>query len=385
MHRGTTAAKSRLLGVGMMAGAVVLLILVFHPPTMPWNQPLHIQLQSSSYGNLDKNAGVYLGGVKVGTVQSERWTGGRAVLDLSIEHAYASRVHSNAGATIRPHGLLGPKYVDLDGGSVGEMQDGGTIPMSRVHVTTDVDQVLNSLQPDVQASLKTTLVELAKGSENRGADMNQALASLGESSTQLRTVTDTLQRRDVDLADFFASSEVLNRDLQYAPIDRQIVDTDTVLSGLVTVDQHIGGTIDHTANVLAQLDVVMDGNQQNLGQALQKSPEVITRLRTVLAAGTSLESGVTPSLPYLMTAVMETKSAFSYTDANGHYVKVEALSGPCSTGAPAGCGTPNGQVGPPGSRSSAQSQPGGGAPSAPANSNVSDQQLINMLMTGSGG
>jgi ABC-type transporter Mla subunit MlaD len=249
--------------------------------------------------------------------------------------------------------------------------------MSRVHVTTDVDQVLNSLQPDVQASLKTTLVELAKGSENRGADMNQALASLGQSSTDLRTVANTLQVRDQDLAGFFASSEVLNRDLQYAPIDKQIVDTDTVLSGLVTVDQNIGGSIDHTANVLAQLDVVMNGNQQNLAEALQKSPDAITRLRTVLAAGTAIESGITPSLPYLMTAVMETKSAFSYTDANGHYVKVEALSGACSTGAPAGCGTPSGQVGQPRSNSAPQSQP--------PTSSASDQQLINMLMTGSGG
>jgi virulence factor Mce-like protein len=377
MHRGTALAKKRMLGLGMTAGAVLLLVLVFHPPTMPWAAPLHVQLQSSSYGNLDKNAGVYLGGVKVGTVQNERWSGGRAVLDLTIDHSYASRVHSNAGATIRPHGLLGPKYVDLDGGSVGTMPDNGTIPMSRVHVTTDVDQVLNSLQPDVQASLKTTLVELARGSENRGADMNQALASLGQSSADLRTVANTLQVRDQDLADFFASSEVLNRDLQYAPIDKQIVDTDTVLSGLVTVDQNIGGSIDHTANVLAQLDVVMNGNQQNLAEALQKSPDAITRLRTVLAAGTAIESGITPSLPYLMTAVMETKSAFSYTDANGHYVKVEALSGACSTGAPAGCGTPSGQVGQPRSNSAPQSQP--------PTSSASDQQLINMLMTGSGG
>ena len=343
MH-GTSLATKRLIGLGVTAGSLLLLGLVFHPPAMPWNQPLRVQLQSASYGNLDKNAGVYLGGVRVGTVQSERWTSGRAVLDLSIDHAYASKVHRDAGATIRPHGLLGPKYVDLDGGKTGTMPDGGTIPMSRVHVTTDVDQVLNSLQPDVQASLKTTLVELAKGSENRGADMNAALASLGQSTAQLQTVTDTLQRRDEDLAGFFDASERLNRDLQYAPIDRQIVDTDTVLSGLVTVDQHIGGSIDHTANVLTQLDVVMDGNSDNLGQALQKSPGAINRLRTVLAAGSALETGITPSLPYLMTAVMETKSAFSYTDANGHYVKVEALSGACSIGAPAGCGTPSGST-----------------------------------------
>lgn len=379
MRNGASLTQKRLIGLAVTAIAVVTLAVVFHPPAMPWNTPLHVKLQAGDYGKINQNAGVYLGGVRVGTVEGEHWANGRATLDLTIEHQYASDVHSDTGAVIRPHGLLGPKYVDLDGGKAGEMRDGGTIPMSRVHVTTDVDQVLNTIDPNVQASLKTTLVELAKGSEGRGTDVNAALQSLGQSSTNLRTVADTLQTRDEDLAGFFAASEQLNRDLQYAPIDQQIVDTDTVLSGLVTVDQNIGGAIDHTANVVTQLDVVMDGNSGNLADALQKSPGVITRLRTVLAAGTSLENGITPSLPYLMTAVMETKSAFSYTDANGHYVKVEALSGACSIGAPAGCGTPQGGTPAPYNGSP---QPTGNP--APPTSTQSDQQLINMLMGGSG-
>lgn len=378
--RTRSLAVRRTIGLGTTLLAVLVLALVFNPPVFPWSAPLHVRLESSDFGNLDQNAGVYLGGVRVGTVKGEQWQHGRAVLDLSIDRPYAGRVHRDAGATIRPHGLLGPKYVDLDGGRTGgAMPDGGTIPMSRVHVTTDVDQVLDSLQPDVRDSLKTTLVELAKGSTGRGADMNEALKALGQSSANLRQVSDTLQQRDQDLGQFFTDSEILNRDLQYAPIDQQIADTDTVLAALASVDSSIGGSIDHTANVVAQLDVVMDGNQQNLADVLSKSPGAMTRLRTVLAAGSQLETGVQPSLPYLMTAVMETKSAFSYTDANGHYVKVEALSGPCTVGVPAGCGTPNGQVPPPGSHPAS----GSAQPSAPPpSSTTSDQQLIDLLMSG---
>lgn len=376
MRRDNPLAIRRLVGLGTTVLALVVLALVFNPPALPWSAPMHVRLEAGDFGNLDKNAGVYLGGVRVGTVQSIQWQRGRAVLDLTVDRAYAGKVHADAGATIRPHGLLGPKYVDLDGGHAGHLRDGGTIPMARVHVTTDVDQVLDSLQPDVRDSLKTTLVELAKGSDGRGADMNDALRSLGQSAASLTQVANTLQVRDQDLGQFFADSEALNRDLQYAPIDRQITDTDTVLSGLAAVDQHIGGSIDHTANVVAQLDVVMDGNQKNLADVLSKSPGTMTRLRTVLAAGTQLETGIQSSLPYLMSAVMETKSAFSYTDANGHYVKVEAVSGPCTLGAPAGCGTPVGSVGGPGS-------PGGPpAPAPPPTSTTSDQQLIQMLMGG---
>lgn len=367
------AARGRWIGLSTAIAALVVLGLVFNPPSLPWTAPLHIRLEASGFGTLDRNAGVYLGGIRVGTVQEVRWQNGRAVLDLAVDRAYAGRLRQDSGATIRPHGLLGPKYVDLDGGrSAPPMREGQTIPLSRVHVSTDVDQVLDSLQPDVRESLKTTLVELARGSDGRGGDINAALASLGSSSASLRQVADTLQRRDDDLAGFFAASERLNRDLQDAPIDRQISDTDTVLAALAAVDQHIGGSIDHTANVLSQLDLVLDGNQQNLATILSRSPATMTRLRTAVAAGGQLETGIQPSLPYLMTAVMETRSAFSYTDANGHYVKVEALSGPCSAGVPAGCGTPGGRPAQP------AAQP------APPSSTASDQQLIQMLL-GTGG
>jgi virulence factor Mce-like protein len=371
MRRELSRATRRLIGLGSTALALIVLALVFQPPTMPWRQPLHLHLQASSFGELNPAAAVYLGGVKVGTVEQIRWQRGQPTLDLSIDSAYRSRIHGDASAMIRPHGLLGPEYVDLDGGRSGSMADGGTIPRSRVKVAVQLDEVLNTLQPDVRDDLKTFLVELSKGSDGRGDDVNAALKDLGQSHQQLQVVADTIQVRDQDLADFFVYSEQLNRDIQYAPIDAQIADTDPVLQGLVNVEDSMGAGIDHTAGTLQELDVVMNGNQQNLAYILQNLAPNMVRLRTAVAAGDRLVVGVNPSLPSLMTAVMETKSSFSYSDANGHYVKVMSITGPCTVGAPAGCGTPSGEVTNP-----------GGAPSAQQSqtSAKSDQQLIQALL-----
>src|SRR5207302_1314552 len=161
---------------------------------------------------------VELGGVRVGSVEAVRWQNGHAVLDVSIDHAYATRLHNDASATIRQHGLLGPKYVDLYGGKTGLLLERGTIPVARVHVT-------------------------------------------------------------------------------------QVVDENNICDG-----------IDQTAVVVLQLDIVMDGNSENLAYILAHSPATILRLRTVVSVSDQLVQGISPGpTEALMVAVMETKSAFSYS------------------------------------------------------------------------
>jgi hypothetical protein len=45
-----------------------------------------------------------------------------------------------------------------------------------------------------------------------------------------------------------------------------------------------------------------------------------------------LVGDLSASLPSLMTAVMETKSAFANHDASGNWVRVEAITGQCTPG-----------------------------------------------------
>ena len=73
---GFSAGAKRAIGLGTMAAALVLVTLTFHPPTMPWTSPLRLHLEASSFGTLNKNASVELGGVKVGSVEAVRWPKG---------------------------------------------------------------------------------------------------------------------------------------------------------------------------------------------------------------------------------------------------------------------------------------------------------------------
>ncbi|MBO0685791.1 MAG: hypothetical protein J2P45_21810, partial [Candidatus Dormibacteraeota bacterium] len=103
------------------------------------------------------------------------------------------------------------------------------------------------------------------------------------------------------------------------------------------------------------------------------------------------------SLPYLMTAVVETESAFSGADANGHFVRVQSEIGTCLIGLNTGCAgytTPAGApatsspsasgvfgnlLGP--SASTGASASGASGPtSLPPRSTLSDQQLARLFL-----
>src|SRR5207245_565077 len=228
------------------AHAAALPILVFIPFSRPCSHSLHLSLQAGAYGQLNPGAWVELSGSRVGSVDRVEYQNGYALIRVSIDPRYAGQLHADTTAAIRPHGLLGPKYVYLNGGRTGQLHEGASIPLSRTTVSTDFDQVLNSLQPDVRANLKTIFVELGRAADGRGATMNAGFQALGQSSADVSTTTGVLHNRADDLASLIVASEQLDRDLQGAPIDRQIADTDLVLSAWVKVEDSIGSGIDHT-------------------------------------------------------------------------------------------------------------------------------------------
>jgi virulence factor Mce-like protein len=381
----------RLVGLLTTVIAVVALVLAFSPSLLPWNRQFPLALRATGFGELDQRTWVEIDGSKVGEVTAVDPT--RDEVRMAIDPRYATLLHADATASIQPHGLLGPKFVQLYPGRSGALAAGAVIPANRVHVATDFDQVVNALQPDVRASLQVLLIELGKGSQNRGADMNAALLALGRSAQDLTTASGTLAGRDDDLSRFLVSAEEFNRDVQNAPIAASIADTDRVLSGLAQNDQQLADGIDQTAAVLAHLDTVLSGNEGNLTYTISRLPETITRLRTVLAAGNTLLTGANAvdtqdgyaynSVEALMTAVMFTESAFGRQDANGHFVNIYSITGPCTLGVVPSVpsGSANGQC-----AGLPQHAPGG-RQTNPAQvmptSTLSDQDLVDLFLGGS--
>lgn len=386
MRRTHSAALARLAGLGLILGAAALALGSFAPISFPWNRMAHYTIVSPDFGQMNGDAGVELNGVRVGQVRSVDYRGGQAYIHIAVSPSYAPKLHRDVHATIQPHGLLGPKYVSLAPGTKGRLQDGATIPPSQVTVTTDFDQVIDALQPDVRQSLQTTFVELGNASQDRGADMNNAIRQLSAASDDVRTTTGVLQQREPETTDFIVSSDQLNAQMQNAPIDANIRDTEKVLVALVAVEDDIGNSIDHTAGTLYEIDIAMSGNSQNLAYVLGQAPGTVVKLDQFLDLTNGVVVGVSPHVPNLLTAVVEGESVTGGKDANGHYVRVLALSGPCTAGPDPG-GTCSMANPPDGSSQAQPAQPSQPAPSgqpsqpaAPISRGLSDQQLAQFML-----
>lgn len=359
--------RNRVLGLAASGVGVLALALVFHPMGLPWQSGFPLKIESPAFSQLTPGATVEMAGTRVGQVDSLTIEHGLPVLDLTINGSDARYLHANASATIQPHGLLGTQYVELNGGTGGSFQPGSTIPVSRVGVAVTVNQVLNLLQASERQNLQTLIDQLGAASANQGENVNKALQALGDASNSLAQVTSTVRQHDQELAGIIVSSQVLNGSLQNAPIGAGLNDTNTVLQGLAAEDNSLGQGIDHTAAVLSDLDAILAGNAGNLRYTLGKAPQVVAQLRPLLGSADKLIKGINPALPALMTFVLEAESAFSGSDANGHYVQVMSVTGSCTAGVSLGCSGYQGQSGSTGSASSSPS------------STISDQGLINLL------
>jgi len=387
--RSSSRLLARLVGAVLVIGSAGLAVASFVPPQVPWNRELHITVASPAFGEMNPQAGVELGGIRVGSVERIDYRDRSAQLHLAIDPAYASKLHGDATAIIQPHGLLGPKYVALGAGSKGTLRDGATIPMSRTTVTTDFDQVVNTLQPAVRQNLQVIFVELGTASDGRGTDTNQALASLSAASDNMKTVTAILQNREPDTTSIVVSSEAFNRDVQNAPIAANIADTNRVLTDLVKVENDLGDSIDHTAGVLQSVNVVMQGNSANLAYTLGHAPSTVDNLNHYIDLNTAVINGVRPSLPNLLTAVVEGESVVGGKDANGHYVRVLALSGACTFGPDASRSCSSAGTSAPSGAAPNVTPSQGGAPRAPgpdphlrqaSYSPLTDDQLVALFL-----
>lgn len=370
--------RNRAVGLAASAVAVLTLVLVFHPLSLPWHSAFALKIESPPFSQLEPGTTVELAGTRVGQVDSLTIQHGIPVLDIHIDSNDARYLHSNASATIEPHGLLGTQYVELEAGTRGRFPAGDTIPVSRVHVAVTVDQVLNLLQASERQNLQTFIDQLGVAASNQGQDVNESLRALGDASNSLAQVTSTLRQRDQALATIIVSSQQLSGSLQHAPIGAQLEDTNKVLQGLAAVDNSTGQGIDHTAAVLSDLNVILQGNVGNLRYTLGKAPQVAAQLRTLLVEANTLVKGINPALPALMAFVQEAQSAFGGKDANGHYVRVMSVTGSCTAGLNLGCSGFPAHGGSPAAGSS-----GSAASSSGPGGNVSDQQLINLLFGGS--
>src|SRR5581483_7801991 len=131
-----------------------------------------LKLEMTNADGIRPGSQVLLGGVSVGTVGSVN-LGPRddVIASLDIDPA---RVRIGRGTTVRilAANLLGEKYVALRPANPQQpLPSGATLPISAVTVPTDLDQLINVMDPDTRRAMATLINEAGIAVAGRQRDV----------------------------------------------------------------------------------------------------------------------------------------------------------------------------------------------------------------------
>src|SRR5262245_12235066 len=117
-------------------------------------QSYTVNVALPSATNIIKGGIVTVNGFHAGKVDDIKAVGGQALLTLNVDRDYAP-LHEGAVITVPFKALLGERYVDIKDGPAtnATIPENGTIP-GAMPSPTEVDQVLNSLDPPTLANVR---------------------------------------------------------------------------------------------------------------------------------------------------------------------------------------------------------------------------------------
>jgi len=370
---------------------------------------VHVALPSAT--NIIKGGIVTVNGFQAGKVKEIKAVGGQALLTLDVDRDYAP-LHEGTVVTVPFKALLGERYVEIKDGPAtnATIPEHGTIP-GAMPSPTEVDQVLNSLDPPTLANVRTLVNELDATVRGHEGDINASVSAAGPALNALGNVLDavgtdgpairdlvkrlngmvgTLSDRQQDIrtivTEFAKMSALaashekeLRQGLRQLPPTLQtarttldkvpgvadkavplLEDLQKPTRTLVSVSHNLKplfGDLKPTLNdlgpMLNSLDKLLDNTPGLLDSAHDATPDATD-------AVDYLEKPLNFLRPYTPEAIgwlSNWNSAFSSYDSNGHYFRVYVQGG-------AGTLTPNPGALPPGVGNNPYSMPGqnGGTP-----------------------
>jgi phospholipid/cholesterol/gamma-HCH transport system substrate-binding protein len=295
---------------------------------------------------------VLIAGSHAGTVSGITLHGNDVLVGISLDPAY-SPVHTSAKITLRPKSLLGEKYLDLQPGIGGDsLNAGATIPATRVSISTDLQDVINTFDQPTRDKLAVVITELGGGFAGRGVASNETIYYGTKDLTDLAQVATTLEQRDADLQKVIQALDTVTAELAQSDRRQQlgqlIANSDRLINNLANQDAELKRALSQTNAALAKADTALSGTQGSLASIFQQTPTLVHRTDLLMGDLATTSNSAVTALPTQAAAIRETAIVFGGKDANGYATRISVLVGASSTGAgPGGTALPGGLTVPP--------------------------------------
>lgn len=262
----STFATRRLVA-GLLVAAVAVLALIL---ITGGDDRRTLKLALTDAAGLRDGSPVTVGGVRVGTVKLKLGDGDRVDATLKIDKG--KRIPKDARVAISAVNFLGQKQVAFSGGNPAvPAPDGYLIPASRVSTSTDLDQVLDTLDSDTRTRLAVLVNEAGAAVVGRRWDISHGVNELPRTLADAHTLLSQLSGDNHTLADLVSSSDsfIAATTAKRAEVNR-LVDT------------------------LGQTSTTVETKRAELAATLAKAPQTLGTLRRFL---THLQETTTPLGP----------------------------------------------------------------------------------------
>ena len=248
-----------------------------------------IHAQFSDAGQLVSGDLVTVAGHEVGSIGSIELTGnGLAKVTLDISDSSITPIRMGTLATIGQLSLTGVanRFVGLDLGGGAPIPNGGTLPVTQTRGIVDLDEVLDSLNPQVRASLQRILKTggyFISGSTPQNLNalahyLNPALSQTAQLTSQIATNN-------------------------YA-LDRLVASAAKISTALNAHTQQLQGAVSSSASVLSEIAARRTALQDSLTRApavLKQSTHVLSDAKTTLETVNPVLRELQPVAPQLAT------------------------------------------------------------------------------------
>lgn len=283
---------------------------------------------------------VRIAGVEVGKIGAVKVEDGLAVVRMDIYGPFASRIHTDATALLRPRTGLKDMFIELDPGTDDEpvMQENGSVPVQNSSPDVDPDEILATLDTDVRAYLQLLVNGAGGGLNNHGNDLREVFERFEPLHRDVKRVASALAARRDSLAHLVhnygalvtelgqhdddlellvsAGSETMralgsqdaNISSAVALLPGALEQTATTLTKVDSLGDELGPTLNSLRPALASLD---DANEDLLPLAKQGEPELRNDIRPFVKQATPyVGDDVKPLAKNLKKAAPELTTSF---------------------------------------------------------------------------
>lgn len=278
---------------------------------------------------------VTLGGVPIGTVDSvglapEGQAAGAEVV-MKLDHRFVP-LHRGTRATIRPKGLLGTMFVELQPAAGGRpIPSGGSIPLQDTASPVTLDQVNDIFDAGTREKVKILTQEGGKSLDGRGQDINALLGRLPaitDSTTDITAKLDERQREiDALQVEFDRVAGMMAAEDQ--DLRGDLRNGGALLDVLAQHQQNLGDQFVYADSALTNLNAGLNGHQQDLNTVFKEMPGLLDTLRQFQNDSSTSLQIINPCMSDILVTLAEMQSAMAYrhpagsADASGNMLRVD--------------------------------------------------------------